>query len=286
MTSLGLIGFPLEHSLSPCIQQAALDYAHLKGNYDLFPIAPDDMDGLRVLLERVRSGEITGLNVTIPHKQNVIPLLDALTPEAQAIGAVNTIVCKEGKLLGANTDAPGFLADLEEAFPQRPWERVKRKHALVLGAGGAARAVVYALLSDAWQVTLAARRIEQAQALAEDMAGLRGCVTAIALQPGVLQPLVHEVMLLVNTTPLGMFPRVDACAWPQDLDLPQQAAVYDLVYNPRETRLLRAARAAGLPAAGGLGMLLAQAALAFKIWTNISVPRPVWAGAVEAMEDK
>ena len=136
------------------------------------------------------------------------------------------------------------------------------------------------------RVTLAARRIEQAQALAEDMAGLRGCVTAIALQPGVLQPLVHEVTLLVNTTPLGMYPRVDTCAWPQDLDLPQQAAVYDLVYNPRETRLLRAARAAGLPAAGGLGMLLAQAALAFKIWTNISVPRPVWAGAVEAMEDK
>jgi shikimate dehydrogenase len=152
---------------------------------------------------------------------------------------------------------------------------------LVLGAGGAARAVVYALLSDGWQVTLAARRIEQAQALAEDMAGLRGCVTAIALQPGVLQPLVHEVTLLVNTTPLGMYPRVDTSAWPQELDLPPQAAVYDLVYNPRETLLLRAARAAGLPAAGGLGMLLAQAALAFEIWTDISVPRPVWAAAVE-----
>ena len=145
MTSLGLIGFPLEHSLSPRIQQAALDYAHLKGSYDLFPIAPDDLAGLRDLLERLRGAEITGLNVTIPHKQNVISLLDALTPEAQAIGAVNTIVCKEGKLLGANTDAPGFLADLKDVFPQPPWERVKRKHALVLGAGGAARAVVYAL---------------------------------------------------------------------------------------------------------------------------------------------
>lgn len=281
MTLLGLIGFPLEHSLSPRVQQAALDYALLKGSYDLFPIEPDDLTGLRELLGRLRSGEISGLNVTIPHKQNVIPLLDALTLEAQAIGAVNTIVRKEGKLLGANTDAPGFLADLKEAFPQRPWEQVKRKHALVLGAGGAARAVVYALLSDGWQVTLAARRIEQAQALAEDMAGLRGCVTAIALQPGVLQPLVHEVTLLVNTTPLGMYPHVDACAWPQELALPPQAAVYDLVYNPRETLLLCAARAAGLPAAGGLGMLLAQAALAFEIWTNISVPRPVWAAAVE-----
>jgi shikimate dehydrogenase len=281
MILLGLVGFPLGHSLSPRIQQAALDYAHLKGNYDLFPIAPENLNGLRKVLERVRSGEITGLNVTIPHKQTVIPLLDDLTFEAETIGAVNTIYCHEDRLVGANTDAPGFLADLRQAFSRKPWESDGRKHALILGAGGAARAVVYALLSDGWQVTLAARRIEQAQALAEDMAVLQGCVTAIALHPGVLQTLRNEVTLLVNTTPVGMFPHTKASPWPQDLALPPQAAVYDLVYNPRETQLLRAARAAGLPTAGGLGMLLAQAALAFEIWTDISVPRPVWAAAVE-----
>lgn len=281
MILLGLIGFPLGHSLSPRIQQAALDYAHLKGSYERFPIAPEDTNGLRKILARMRGGEITGLNVTIPHKQTVIPLLDDLTFEAETIGAVNTIYCYEGRLVGANTDAPGFLADLRQAYSRKTWEQAGRKHALILGAGGAARAVVYALLSDGWQITLAARRIEQAQALAEDLAALQGCVTAIALHPGVLQTLKDEVTLLVNTTPVGMFPHSKASPWPPELALPPLAAVYDLVYNPRETQLLRAARAAGLPAAGGLGMLLAQAALAFEIWTDISVPRPVWAAAVE-----
>ncbi len=106
-------------------------------------------------------------------------------------------------------------------------------------------------------------------------------MTAIELKPDALQPLVDEVTLLVNCTPLGMHPNEDTTPWPQGLALPPLAAVYDLVYNPRETKLVRAACAAGLPAAGGLGMLLAQAALAFKIWTEISVPRPVWAAAVE-----
>ncbi|MDK2981379.1 MAG: shikimate dehydrogenase [Chloroflexota bacterium] len=281
MICLGLTGYPLAHSLSPRIHQAALDHAHLKGSYKLFPIAPDDLNSLQALLAQVRDGELDGLNVTIPHKQHVLPFLDALTPEALAIGAVNTIVCREGKLVGANTDAPGFLADLRQAFPRKPWELAGRKHALVLGAGGAARAVVYALLSDGWQVTLAARRIAQAQALADDIKDSGESLAAIALKPDVLQPLVDEVTLLVNCTPLGMHPNEDASPWPQGLALPPLAAVYDLVYNPRETRLVQSACAAGLPAAGGLGMLLAQAALAFEIWTDIAVPRPVWAAAVE-----
>jgi len=281
MTLLGLIGFPLEHSFSPRLLQAALNYAHLNGSYKLFPIAPEDLDGLREVLERLRGGEISGLNVTIPHKQTVIPMLDELTPEAESIGAVNTISRRNGQLIGANTDATGFLADLRQVFPRKPWDLAGRKHALVLGAGGAARAVVAALLSDDWQVTLAARRIEQARTLAGDMANLQGCLTAIALQPGALHPLVNEVTLLVNTTPVGMFPHGDASPWPQELALPPLAAVYDLVYNPRETQLLRAARAAGQSAAGGLGMLLAQAALSFEIWTEVSVPRAVWAAAVE-----
>ena len=281
MTLLGLIGFPLEHSLSPRIHQAALDYALLKGSYSLFPIAPNDLSKLRAMLERLRIGEITGLNVTIPHKQTVVSLLDELTPEAQSIGAVNTISCRGRRLIGANTDAPGFLADLELAFPCKPWEQAARKNALVLGAGGAARAVVSALLSDGWQVAIAARRTEQAEALAAEVAGGETAASVLALQSASLRALSADLTLLVNTTPLGMFPRVDACPWPQGLALPQQAAIYDLVYNPRETQLVRAARAAGLPACGGLGMLLEQAALSFKIWTNVSVPRSVWAAAVE-----
>lgn len=113
---LGLIGYPLGHSLSPKIHAAALRSCGLAGDYSLFPVHPDDAQGLRDLLARVRSGELQGLNVTIPHKQNVIPYLDELTSTAESIGAVNTIYLQENKLIGHNTDAPGFLADLKRAF--------------------------------------------------------------------------------------------------------------------------------------------------------------------------
>ena len=114
MIKLGLIGYPVGHSLSPTIQNAALKACGLEGDYSLFPIAPDDMQALNALLERVRSGELTGLNVTIPHKQNVIPFMDELTTTAQAIGAVNIIYMRGDRLIGDNTDAPGFLAGFEK----------------------------------------------------------------------------------------------------------------------------------------------------------------------------
>lgn len=163
MIQLGLIGYPLGHSLSPKIHAAALKACGLEGQYSLFPIAPEDKQGLKDLLARVRAGEITGLNVTIPHKQNVIEFMDELTPTTQAIGAVNTIYMRENKLIGDNTDAPGFLSDLKRVSNSS----FSIPHsALVLGAGGSARAVVYALANDGWNVTIAARKIEQAQHLA------------------------------------------------------------------------------------------------------------------------
>ncbi len=113
MLRLGLAGYPLEHSLSPKIHLAAFKSCGLQGDYSLFPIFPDDKQGLEELLGRVRSGKITGLNVTIPHKQNVIPFLDELTSTAKAVGAVNTIYCRNDKLIGDNTDADGFLLDLK-----------------------------------------------------------------------------------------------------------------------------------------------------------------------------
>ncbi len=155
MIQLGLIGYPLGHSLSPKIHGAALKACGLNGNYSLFPIAPDDKQGLKDLLGRIRSGEITGLNVTIPHKQNVIEFMDELTPTAQAIGAVNTIYMRENKLIGENTDALGFLTDLSRVWTS---SIIEHHSALILGAGGSARAVVYALLNDGWNVTIAARQ--------------------------------------------------------------------------------------------------------------------------------
>ncbi|MBI5352752.1 MAG: shikimate dehydrogenase [Chloroflexi bacterium] len=268
---LGLIGYPLGHSLSPKIHLAALKSCGLDGDYSLFPIHPDDKQGLKDLLERVRAGELQGLNVTIPHKQNVIPLLDELTPTARSIGAVNTIYLRENKLIGENTDAPGFLSDLNRFIGNRDASRGVGKSALVLGAGGAARAVVYALLDDGWNINVVARRLEQAQQLASSFNNYQLPITTFSD----LQPSREAFNLLVNTTPIGMTPNTGQSPLPENLSLPDNAFIYDLVYNPRETKLVKDARAQGLNATTGLGMLIEQAALAFEIWTGHNPPRKV-----------
>ena len=271
--NLGLIGYPLGHSLSPKIHAAALNACNLQGNYSLFPIPPEDKPALQTLLNRVRAGEIHGLNVTIPHKQNVIEFMDELTPTAQVIGAVNTIYMRGDKLIGDNTDAPGFLSDLNRVIGNR--ELGIGKSAIVLGAGGSARAVVYALASESWKVTIAARRIEQAEQLANSFPTHHFPLTTFDLQP-----LTFD--LIVNTTPLGMTPNTESSPLPENLSLPTNVFVYDLVYNPRETKLVRDARAQGLNASTGLGMLIEQAALAFEKWTGHNPPRDLLYQAVES----
>ncbi len=292
---LGLTGYPLGHSLSPRIHRAALAACGLQGDYSLFPISPEDQQGLKDLLARVRSGEITGLNVTIPHKQTVIPLLDQLTPAAKAIGAVNTIFMQNGKLTGENTDAPGFLADLRRFLNAEISANIDNsqknsvisvysvvnKSALVLGAGGSARAVVYALTSDDWSVTIAARRPEQARELIAQLPTPNSRLSVIDYQITNLQSLIPNLSLIINTTPLGMHPGNQNSPWPEGLPFPPNAAVYDLVYNPRETKLVKDARAAGLPATTGLGMLIEQAALSFEIWTSCKPQRDNLRNAVE-----
>jgi len=283
MIQLGLIGYPLGHSLSPKIHRAALESCSLEGDYLLFPIHPDDHQGLKILLDRVRNGRIAGLNVTIPHKQNVIPLLDELTPTAKAIGAVNTISMQNGKLTGDNTDAPGFWAHLhnfltmetQRHVPSWPAGQGDMKSALVLGAGGSALAVVYALVNDGWTVSIAARRPEQAQTLIDQFPNLKSRLSFIEYQTTTLHSPLSTLSLLINTTPVGMSPNIHHSPWPADLSFPPNAAVYDLVYNPLETKMVKDARAAGLPATTGLGMLIEQAALSFQIWTGHTPPRDV-----------
>jgi len=284
MIRLGLIGHPLSHSLSPVIQTAALQSCGLAGDYSLFPILPDDKQGLKDLLGRVRRGEIHGLNVTIPHKQNVIEFLDDLTQTASAIGAVNLIHRQDDKLIGANTDAPGFLSDLKR-FLITETQRHGVSNALVLGAGGSARAVVYSLLHDGWKVTIAARRREQAQQLAESFMNYKSRITFCTLSEiddhsTNLQSPVSDLSLIVNTTPVGMTPDINRSPWPQNLPFPADAAIYDLVYNPRQTRLARDAHSQGRPAITGLGMLIEQAALAFQIWTGYRPSREVMFASV------
>jgi len=269
MIQLGLIGYPLGHSLSPKIHSAALKACGLDGSYSLFPIAPDDKQGLKDLLFRVRSGEITGLNVTIPHKQNVIELMDELTPTSQAIGAVNTIYLRNEKLIGDNTDAAGFLSDLNRFLAKSRSSIVNHQSSIVLGAGGSARAVVYALLNDGWSVTIAARRMEQAQQLANSFAHYTLHVVDYS------SFIFHPSSLIVNTTPLGMSPNIEASPLPENTILSKNTFVYDLVYNPRETKLIKDARVQGLQATTGLGMLIEQAVLAFELWTGHTPPRDV-----------
>ena len=286
MIQLGLIGYPLSHSLSPVLHAAALKSLELDGEYQLYPVHPDDIDGLAELMDRIRRGTLDGLNVTIPHKQIVIPLLDELTPTAQAIGAVNTLFMRNGRLVGENTDAPGFLTDLNRSFALSPADKKGEKTALVLGAGGGARAVVYALLSDGWDVTLAVRRadLEQAAVLIKSFKrdSGNGSPRSVLLEAEALSPLLNGLRLMVNTTPLGMFPEVDNSPWPTGLAFPKDAAVYDIVFNPRETLFVRQARAAGLHAQTGLGMLVEQAARSFSIWTGQAPPRDVMFASVEA----
>ena len=289
---LGLIGHPLSHSLSPKIHRAALQSCGLNGDYSLFAISPDDRQGLKDLLARVRAGDLHGLNVTIPHKQNVIPLLDELTPTVQAIGAVNTIYMRDDKLIGDNTDAPGFLSDLKK-FLTTETPSHGDLNAIVLGAGGSARAVVYALLNDGWTVTIAARRLEQAQQLADSLLNYQLQVTnydqliisttfdASLHSSSFRLRSMQAFSLLVNTTPLGMYPNVDQSPLPENANLPQHMMVYDLVYNPRETKLVKDARAQGLRGTTGLGMLIEQAALAFELWTGCNPSREIMRTSLE-----
>jgi shikimate dehydrogenase len=280
--SLGLIGFPLDHSLSPRLHAAALKALDLPGNYRLFPVppAPHGDKAIRDLFEQMRRGELHGLNVTIPHKQTVIPYLDKLTPIALAVGAVNTIVYKAGKLIGENTDCSGFLADLdvqlEKAGLRELCDRTG-KSALVLGAGGSARAVVFGLLQNGWQVSIAARRPEQAQELMRSFSSRPMLVGGMNM---LRNEATQNIQLVVNTTPLGMHPNVRASPWPANLPFPKKVFIYDLVYNPPETALLRSARNFGLSAANGLGMLVRQAVLAFRAWTGLEPPWEVMYQAV------
>jgi shikimate dehydrogenase len=304
--SFGLIGHPLGHSLSPIIHNTALNSLELAGEYRLYPVLPlpEGRERLEELLHKMRTGEINGLNVTIPHKQSVIPLLDDLTTTARSIGAVNTIVNKEKRIIGENTDAPGFLTTLSEHIPAIPSDRT----ALILGAGGSARAIVYALKETGWQVTVAARRIKQSRELIQHYSSQASNLKSPATLSGTIsranvdkksksdkndstlnaihfsqigefcqENIIH---LVVNTTPVGMLPLVSTNPWPDGIPLPEDSIIYDLVYNPTETAFLRAARSARFKGMNGLSMLIEQAALAFELWSGQTAPRDIMLQAV------
>ena len=263
---VGVIGWPVEHSVSPPMHNAAFRKLALPWCYVPLPVRPELV---REALLGARALGIAGLNVTVPHKQAVHALVDELTPAAQVIGAVNTVSFQDDRIIGHNTDAGGFLRALDEAgFAPAGCS------AVVLGSGGAARAVVYALGSVGAQVAILNRTTQRALDLAREFAPSfpQAQITGDALCVATLERCAASAQLVVNTTPLGMWPKVESSPWPEELSFPASAFYYDLVYNPRETKLVRQARAAGGRASDGLGMLVHQGAEAFERWTGQEAP--------------
>ncbi len=268
---VGVIGWPVTHSLSPAMHNAAFAALGLAGwRYDLLPIPPDILGpGLRTLRDE---GGYLGVNVTVPLKEAVLAHIrpDAL---AQALGAANTIDFRSDT--ATNTDVGGLIEDLRANDIALDGAR-----ALVIGAGGAARAAVYGLAQAGAEVLVANRTPERAQAMLAALAlnaGLRGAAAVTFEQAAAAAP-----ALLVNCTPAGMWPRVDGCPWPDGVPFPAGAAVYDMVYRPARTRLMALAEAAGGRAVGGLGMLARQGAAAFTLWTGQAAPVEVMLAAAQA----
>lgn len=260
----GLIGHPVGHSFSPAMHNAAA--AALGLNMAYVPLAVEP-ERLSEALRGLTALGFRGVNVTVPHKETVVPYMSAIYPAARIIGAVNTIVVGDGQLIGLNTDWSGFLADLE-SYRLALYGR----DCLVLGAGGSARAVVYALLRRGCRVSVMARRPEQAGQLAAELGA--AFPEAASLHTGTLAdaPRMAELLdepILINTTPLGMVGEgAEGSPWPKGAPFPVGALVYDLVYNPTRTGFMAAAGAAGLRTANGLGMLVRQAAEAFEVMTG------------------
>lgn len=289
---LGLTGYPVQHSLSPVLHTAALAAANLAGDYKVYaiPPTPEGSDQLAALVNEIRCGTLHGLNVTMPHKQAVIPYLDGLTSAARIIGAVNTIWCQDGLIMGGNTDAPGFFSDLARVFPELAHSKQKLR-ALVLGAGGAGRAVIYALLERGWEVDLCSRRQEQAVSLAADLqcsAYKEGKImSGLNVLPAVSAQVLREKAfdLIINATPVGMHPEPFATPWNEINELPTDCMVYDLIYWPLETTFVRQAKIKGHRAVNGLGMLVEQAALAFEQWTGFPASRErMWQDVLAALD--
>jgi len=277
----GLIGDPVAHSVSPAMHNAAFISLGLNYIYLPFRVAREH---LAAAIGGMRAFNIRGLNVTLPHKVAVIPLLDGLDPLARKIGAVNTIVNDNGYLKGYNTDAGGFIEALAQGGFQPQGKKV-----VVLGAGGASRAISFALAESGADIAILNRQQEMdwAGALAVDVSRLCGReVKALELNDGNLKAVLAGADLLVNATSVGMSPGVDKTPVPKGL-LKKGLVVFDAVYNPLNTRLLAEAEAIGAKTIGGLDMLVGQGALAFELWTGVKPPAAVMkAAAIKALAEK
>jgi len=266
-----VLGHPISHTLSPLIHNTAFAAQELNFSYLAFDVPPARLDEA---ISGLRSLGFAGANVTMPHKQAVRLLMDRLTPAAEAVGAVNTIVRVSREennydLVGDNTDVAGFLAPLGRYFGV-----LKGGRAVVFGAGGAARAVVYALLSEFQpaQIVVVSRRIERGQKLVSDLSAWAHGISFRAMDISECAEVVDAANLIVNCTPVGMAPDSGASIW-QDRNAIHEGQIwYDLIYNPLETTFIRMAADNHASTISGLEMLIAQAAASYKQWTKIDMP--------------
>jgi shikimate dehydrogenase len=261
----GVLGNPVKHSLSPAIHNAAFQELHLDFVYLAFQV-----EHIQPAIEGIRAlGNIRGFSVTIPHKVSAIPFLDTIDPTAKQIGAINTIVKQEGKLLGINTDSAGAIRALREAGIHPQDERIT-----LIGSGGAARAIAFGLAMDSNIHSLSLLGIDETELniLGNDLRERTGITVSVKmLETPSLKPTLTESSLLIHCTPIGMSPKTEDTCIPQEW-LHSGLTVMDIVYNPLETRLLREAKTIGARTIPGIEMFLYQAVIQFELWTDRPAP--------------
>ncbi|WP_110926948.1 shikimate dehydrogenase [Bacillus massiliglaciei] len=255
----GVIGDPIAHSMSPAIHNDAFRHQGIEAAYHHFHVKPED---LQDAVKGMKAIGVSGFNVTIPHKQNIIPLLDEVDELALAIGAVNTVSWEEGRYVGYNTDGKGFyksLSDLSEGG-------LKDSRTLIIGAGGAARAIYFTLVKEGVRnVDIANRTVERAEKLIADCP--YECESQ-ALSIAKAEEMLAEYELIIQTTSSGMSPNLDGIPLNPE-QIKQGTLISDIIYNPLKTKLLHDAEQRGAVIQNGLGMFVHQAALAFEIWTGV-----------------
>ncbi|MGE5416837.1 MAG: shikimate dehydrogenase [Acidobacteriota bacterium] len=268
----GVIGYPLGHSLSPLMHNEAYQELEINALYLAWAVSPDN---LPKVIEAGKTLNVRGFNVTIPFKEKIISYLDGISDEAAACGAVNTVKITNGQAWGFNTDGPGFLASLREQ------DVSVGGMALVLGAGGAARAIGYELAKAGCETAFVDIVPEKAAVLATDIKRLTGChADGVTWDSAELSAVIKKASLVVNASPVGMYPHVQNMP-PLDLkQLGPESVVCDIVYNPIKTRLLLEAEELGIKTVEGLGMFVNQGAIAFKIFTGVEAPVKVMENAV------
>lgn len=278
---VGLIGWPVEHSISPIMQNVAFRELGLDDwIYVPMPVSKYPYIRIKEAVLGLRALGFQGANVTVPYKEAVVPYLEHLTDMAKAIGAVNTIaINSDGRLIGHNTDGSGFMKDLQDHSID-----VSAIDVLLLGAGGSARSVAYALLADGCKrLTILNRTKTKAEDIANGFAHVFPDAQLFvgALNKDTIKQLPHAE-LIINATSMGLVSSKDLMPWDENVSFTRNQVVYDLIYNPRETKLLQKATSDGARAINGLGMLVHQGALAFKIWTGHEAPIAVMKAAAEA----